>query len=400
MPEKAFQLRCGGAPAADLHPDVEFVEVDESVDGSLFTVRLRLTAGPDGEWSHLSDERFTPFAPFGVDLGFTGGGGPAGAVGGLLGGGAPGPEPMAEGYVVGATVRLTGRDAHLDVFGQDPWAVLGQEEKTVAWPDLADSDIAKQILAAAGFEADITPTAPLREAAGTTVVQRGTDAALLRAIARRNGFEVRFVVGKGSARCRFGPPALGGSPQPDLAVRFGAAGNLRSFEATLDGRLPLAVRAEQVAPETRGTSVAEATLPTQRLTGRTTLADLAGSALARAARPLRAPGTLLLTATPTADPSELSRQAQAARDEAAWLVDAVGEINSDAYGHVLRAGRTVLVKGVGSLHSGLYYVTRVVHRMRPTGEYLQHFEARRNAVGLDGTEAFGGGAPGLPLPGL
>ncbi|MFD0346356.1 hypothetical protein ACFQ0M_10270 [Kitasatospora aburaviensis] len=113
-----------------------------------------------------------------------------------------------------------------------------------------------------------------------------------------------------------------------------------------------------------------------------------------------APGTLLLTATPTADPSELSRQAQAARDEAAWLVDAVGEINSDAYGHVLRAGRTVLVKGAGSLHSGLYYVTRVVHRMRPTGEYLQRFEARRNAVGLDGTEAFGGGAPGLPLPGL
>ncbi|MFD0346357.1 hypothetical protein ACFQ0M_10275 [Kitasatospora aburaviensis] len=90
MPEKAFQLRCGGAPAVDLHPDVEFVEVDDSVDGSFFTVRLRLTAGPDGEWSHLSDERLTPFAPFGVDLGFTGGGGPAGAVGGLLGGGARG----------------------------------------------------------------------------------------------------------------------------------------------------------------------------------------------------------------------------------------------------------------------------------------------------------------------
>ncbi|GAA4936551.1 phage late control D family protein [Streptomyces coeruleoprunus] len=402
IPDKVFELRCGGSPAADLYPYVEYVEVDESVDGSSFTIRLRLSAGPDGEWNHLSDERFTPFARLGVSLGFTGGGlaGAPTAAGGLLSPGGSGPEPLAEGYVIGTALRLSGRDAHLDVFCQDPWAVLGQEEKVVAWPDLSDSDIAEQILTAAGFAADVTTVPPLRQSDDTLVVQRGTDASFLRALARRNGFEVRFVPEGDGNRCRFGPPGLDGTPQPDLAIRFGATSNLRSFEATLDGRRPLSVRAAQLVPGTRQEATVEVGEPAHHRTGRTGLAALTADTLARAARPLRTPGALLLTATPTADPSELQQQAQAARDEAAWFVEAAGEINSDAYGHVLRAGRSVLVKGAGSLHSGAYYVTRVVHRMRPEGEYRQRFEARRNAVGLEGSESFGGGAPGLSLPGL
>ncbi|HET9872852.1 MAG TPA: hypothetical protein VFP89_09690 [Propionibacteriaceae bacterium] len=381
MPDKVFELRCDGTTAAELYPDVEFVEVDESLDGTSFAVRLRLHADASGEWDHVPDERFTPFTPLGVSLGFTGGGGPA---------------ALVEGWTVGSTLTLTGEEAYLDVLGQDAWAVLDQEEKVVAWPDLSDADIAQQILSGAGLTADVTPTSPLRAADMTTVVQRGTDGAFLRELARRNGFQVRFGVAGGRPSARFGPPQLDGSPLPDLAVRFGAGSNLRSFRVTVEGRHPLDVSSAQVDPLTRQPVDVEVSRPHARSTGRTALADLTADRLTRAARPLKAAGNLLLAATAAADPTELQARAQAARDEAAWFVEAAGEVNSDAYGAVLRAGRTVLVKGAGSLHSGLYQVTRVVHRMHPAGEYRQRFEARRNAVGLDGTERFAAGS-GLGL---
>ena len=51
--------------------------------------------------------------------------------------------------------------------------------------------------------------------------------------------------------------------------------------------------------------------------------------------------------------------------------------------------------------SGKYYVTRVAHELKGDGSYKQHFEARRNARDLDGSEQFGGGGGlGLPIPGI
>jgi len=41
-----------------------------------------------------------------------------------------------------------------------------------------------------------------------------------------------------------------------------------------------------------------------------------------------------------------------------------------------------------------------VHDLKTGGEYTQNFEARRNARDLDGSEQFGGGGLGLPIPGL
>ncbi|WP_152991560.1 hypothetical protein [Frankia sp. R43] len=141
MADKVFELRCGRVPAPDLCPAVEYVEVDEGVDGTSFTVHLKISQGPDGEWSLLSEERFEPFAPLGVSVGFTGGGGPITAEGALPGGGG-GLENLVAAHAVGSELRLTGGEAHVDILGQDAWAVLGAEEKIVAWPDLADSAIA------------------------------------------------------------------------------------------------------------------------------------------------------------------------------------------------------------------------------------------------------------------
>jgi hypothetical protein len=91
---------------------------------------------------------------------------------------------------------------------------------------------------------------------------------------------------------------------------------------------------------------------------------------------------------------------QSVRDEASWFISAEGEINSDAYQSVLRPHRLVLVKGAGTSYSGKYYVTRVLHEMNHEGDYIQRFEARRNARDLDGSEQFSSGSSGLSVPGI
>jgi phage protein D len=92
--------------------------------------------------------------------------------------------------------------------------------------------------------------------------------------------------------------------------------------------------------------------------------------------------------------------AQAVRDEASWFITARGEVIGEAYQSVLRPHRLVLVKGAGRAYSGRYYVTSVVHEFKGDGTYTQSFEARRNALDVDGSERFGGGGLGLPIPGM
>src|SRR5205085_962997 len=127
---------------------------------------------------------------------------------------------------------------------------------------------------------------------------------------------------------------------------------------------------------------------------------LIGGPLGNLVTPKDAPAQILVPGTPTSDATEMQALAQSVRDEASWFITASGEINSDAYQHVLLPHRLVLVKGAGKPYSGKYYVTRVVHELKNDGSYVQKFEARRNARDLDGSEQFGGGGGGLPIPGI
>ena len=57
---------------------------------------------------------------------------------------------------------------------------------------------------------------------------------------------------------------------------------------------------------------------------------------------------------------------------------------------MLRAKRTVLVRGLGSSLSGLYLVERVRHVIG-VDRHRQQLTLVRNALGLKGNEPFGGG---------
>ncbi len=385
MPDKLYQLSFDGTPSdPDLYGDVLELEVDCSVlTASTFSLRVSTVLDDSGSWRHLNDSRFDLFTEVAISVGF-GGAGAAGA------------EPVFDGYVTGSWLHVGSEpgSAYLEVHGSDAMVLLGLEEKAVAWPNLSDSDIAQQIVSGYGMTVNATSTGIVHQDTETLIVQRGSDAQFVRQLAERNGYLFCFQVDSSNpqATCYFGPPQLGAAPQADLAVQFGLNSNLAAFDVQMSGARPLAVDAQQVDPHGKSPNSGSASSTQLTVLGANPLESLVGSKLGQLVTPLQNQAGMLLLPQPTADATELQAVAQSVRDEAGWLTSASGEINSEAYGHVLRPGGLVVVKGVGSLHSGKYFVTRVTHRLKADGSYTQGFEAQRNASDLDGSEQFSSGA--------
>lgn len=380
MPERFYQVFFDDEAAADeFYPKVIEVEVEANADqADTFRLKLGLSLQNDGEWSDVDSDELALFTKVRVEAGFKDGR----------------TEVLTEGYLTEVRLHFEDpvRQPYLEACGLDASVLMSLEEKIAAWPDLSDSGIATQIISSYGFTPDVTSTDPVHQASEATVIQRGTDLQFLRRLARQNGFEVGVEkdATTGQVTGYFRPPPLDAEPQKTLAVAFGDETSLRSFDVRVDGLKPLDVEAGQIDVKAKAANTGAASKLQLTPIGDRDLGALVSDPLGALISPKEAAGKLWLYAGPTSDTTELTAMAQAVRDEAGWLVTARGEINSDVYGAVLRANRLVLIKGAGSHYSGKYYVTRVVHRFKSDGAYEQTFEARRNALGLQGSENFGG----------
>ena len=394
MADKAFQIAFGGnAVDEEFYGDVVSLTVEENTGvANTFQLRLATVQQDDGTWKYLDDDRLAPFNRVTIKVGFSGGGGLAGALGGV-GGGNDGMVPVFYGYVTSVAVNLGSQpgETHLEISGMDTSVLMSLEDKIAAWPNLSDSDVVQQILTSYGVTVQADSTATVHQENDTTLIQRGTDLQFVRELAQRNGFEFYFETDKDSETvvAYFRAPQLDGTPQADLAIQFGEDSNLRSFSVRLSGQRPLAVKTQQLDVKSNGVNAAQAGNTQLAKLGDKDLNALVGTMLNQLVTPRESQAQMLVLGTPTADATELQTMAQAVRDEAAWLIAASGEINSDAYQTVLRPHRLVLVKGVGSQYSGKYYVTHITHHLEGSGTYVQKFEARRNARDVDGSEQFG-----------
>lgn len=408
MADKAYQIAFdGSAVENDFYADVVSLTVEENTfTATTFRLQLATTLQDDGSWKYLDDDRLALFTKVSIKIGFTGGGGLAAALGSLLGGGGgnDGLQPVFDGYITGFQLALGSQpgNTNIDVSGMDTSVLMSLEEKIATWPDMADSDIAQQILSSYGVQVHADTTATVHQESDTTIVQRGTDFQFVRDLARRNGLEFYFETDKdsGDVVAYFRAPQLSGTAQPDLAIQFGEQSNLQSFSARLTGQRPLSVKAEQMDVKADSPNTTQVSDTQLAKLGDKDANTLIGGPLDSLVTPKDAQAQMLVLGPPTSDSTELQTIAQAMRDEASWFMRATGEINSDAYQKVLRPHRLVLIKGAGKQYSGKYYVTRVVHELKGDGSYIQRFEARRNARDLDGSEQFGGSSLGLAVPGI
>jgi len=366
VPAVSYALLVNGAPASpDLLDVIQQIEVEDHADmADMMRLRLAVSVREDGSgWTVLDEDLFVRLASLQIQV--TVGSGPA--------------EPLIEAYVIENSAEFSNQPGGsvLSVVAMDPTVLMNLEEKVRPWPDMTDSDIAATVFGEYGFSGDVEQTQPARQEVDHTTIQRGTDIQFLEQLAKRNGYEsyVEIDPSTGSIEAHFHPPRPEQSPQGVLSVNMGEATNVNSFEARYDMLRPTTVQATGLDIETQSEQPAQA-----ESVG---LVEQGSEPTLNGDRPRR----VLISQSGLAQTGELQTYAQAVVDQSAWAIKAEGELNTVAYGGILRAKRPVNVRGAGRQFSGTYYVEKVLHTFSGDG-YTQRFTLRRNALGLAGRESF------------
>jgi phage protein D len=370
-----FRLILDGAPAdGDIYTKMSSLEVEENIDlPGAIQINLPVARTKEGELGFVSDKRFKPLANIAVVAT------PEGKA----------SECIFDGYVLSHKLHIrTGTVAStLEVWGQDTSWLMNLEEKVKEWVDVTDAAVANAIF---NDYAGVTPApenaadaSPIHTEDGHSLMQRGSDIQFLRRLARANGKLCRVACADrpGLRIGYFAKPKLDGKPLVVLSVNDPEVWTVHALDIEWDATRPTAVKARQALfndPSEDGVAANTADSGLALLDERG-LADFTGK-----------PMTVLLTA-PVDDAGELTLRAQSLLREAGWFVRCEGETEVSRLKAVLRVNTVVRLTGIGSLHSGNYFVWSVRHRITKDAHTMK-FVLVRNAVGPE--PAAGGGLLG------
>lgn len=201
--------------------------------------------------------------------------------------------------------------------------------------------------------------------------QRDTDLGHLQELALRHGYVTYAMPGPapGTSTFYWGPPIRVGVPQPAITVDQTPYTNVTTPPTfRLDTAIPVQVTGHDRDPRT-SMDVPVQTVPPLRL-------PLSAMPLALTQSDTR---IRLVEQAGSSAISTMAR-AQAEVDRGADAVVAEGELDGSRYRGVLRPRALVGMRGAGWSHDGLWYVSQVVHRIRP-GSYRQSFTLKRDGYG-------------------
>ena len=374
-----YQLLLNGTPADDtFQAALKTLEVEENADlPGAIQLALSVDRSDQGDLTFVNDRGLQPFANLAVVVSPEGG-----------------PDAcLFDGYVLSHKLHLeTGvTNSRLEVWGQDASWLMNLEEKAKEWVNVTDADAAAAIFSKYG----ISPAPDNRKenssahtASGQTLMQRASDIQFLRGLARRTGKLCRVACDQkpGQRIGYFAAPNLDGDAAVTLTLNDPEAWTVNALDIAWDVTRPTAVKARQAlfnSSDADGASGDASTSGLPALSDRG-LAVFAGKTM-----------TALLTA-PVSDGGELAMRARAMLRESEWFARCEGEAEVGRLGAILRVGQLVAVVGIGSVHSGKYYVWSVRHTIT-TDTHKMRFTLVRNAVGA--APSGGGGLLGA-LEGL
>jgi phage protein D len=392
-----YKLLLNGQQADDrLYTLIASIVVEESMDmPAAVQITVPVSRSSAGDLTYVSDSRFAPLAPLAVVVTAGGSGaqgvagGAVGAVASALGGGsAPsGTQCIFDGYALVQRLHLeTGiTNSTIAVWGQDACWLMNQTEKVREWVDVTDSSVAASIFGEYG----ITPAddntrddSPSHTEDSHSLMQRGSDMAFLRMLARRSGKLCRIACADqpGTRTGYFATPKLDGDPAVTIALNDPTNWTVDAIDLEWDATRPTSVTARSALfsdPSTSGVSGDTSDSGLKTL-GDRDLATFAGQ-----------PMTVLL-ATAVDSAGELTQRAQGVLREAGWFLRCEGEADAERLGVVLRAGMLVALSGIGAILSGTWIVWTVRHTLTQQNHKMA-FTLLRNAVG----NAASGGGGGL-----
>ena len=366
-----YQVLFNGTPADDsFYNQLSSLEVEENADlpGA---IQLSLPVGTDnGDLSFVNDSRFAPFSNIAVVVTP-----PQGSA-----------ECIFDGYVLTSKLHLERGivSSKLEVWGQDASWLMNLEEKVNEWVDVTDADVAASIFGNYGF----TPASdnsqddsPAHTEDGHSLMQRATDMAFLRSLARATGKLCRVTCADqaGVRTGYFARPNLDGDAVVTLNLNDPDAWNVGPLDLEWDATRPTSVSAGQVFLDNSDASVSLSDSGLTPLDAQD-LAVFSGKT------------TSVLLAAPADSADELTLRAQGLLEDANWFARCEGECDVARLQAVLRVGTIVEVAGIGSINSGNYLVWSVRHTIA-ADSHKMHFVLVRNAMGPPPSNS--GGLTGL-----
>jgi hypothetical protein len=393
----SYQLLLGGQQAdSTLYTLIASVEVDESMDmPAAIQITVPVSRSSAGDLTLIADPRFAPLAPVAVVASAGGSGaqgvaaGAAGAIASAVGGSAPtGAQCIFDGYVLSQKIHLeTGiTKSTLTVWGQDACWLMNQTETVREWVDVTDAAVAASIFgnyAIKPSDQNSQDDSPSHTDDTHSLMQRGSDIAFLRMLARRSGKVCRVACADqpGVRTGYFAIPKLDGDPSVTITLNDPANWTVGAIDLEWDATRPTSVvaRAALFSDSDSNGATGDTSDSGLKSLGDRTLAVFSGK-----------PMTVML-ATAVDSAGELTQRAKGLLCETGWFLRCEGDTDADRLGVVLRAGMLVSLVGVGALHSGTWIVWTVRHRLTQEAHKMT-FTLLRNAVG---NPPPGGGAGGL-----
>jgi phage protein D len=261
-----------------------------------------------------------------------------------------------------------GAGSYLEVQGTDTTIAMDRETKTVLWPDVTDSDAVNTILGQYGYTPDLDPTDASHPENKHSLVQRDSDWRFVKRLARRNG--ILFWVDSdetGTETAHFKKPVVAGDPAMNLDINLDTS-QIDSLTLNWDVERPSSVVASQVNLNDKSAI--------DGAVAQTPLAPLGGTALSAIATGVR---SVPVTA-PVDDVGDLQARGQSALIEAGWFIRAACQTSLKALNDIMKPNTLVNLRGMGTRHSGNYYVAAVKHVITPDGHTMD-VELIRNAWG-------------------
>ncbi len=354
-----FQVLFNGTPADDsFYNSVASLEVEENADlpGA---IQLSLPIGTDnGDLSLVNDSRFAPFSNIAVVVTP-----PTGSA-----------ECIFDGYLLTSKLHLERGvvSSKVELWGQDASWLMNLEEKATEWVDVTDSDVAASIFGTYGFtpaDDNSQDDSPAHTEDGHSLMQRATDMAFLRSLAKATGKLCRVMCADqaGVRTGYFARPNLDGDPVVTLNLNDPDSWNVGPLDLEWDATRPTSVTAGQVFLDNSDASVSETDSGLTPLDAQV-LADFSGKT------------TSVLLAAPADSSDELTLRAQGLLEDANWFARCEGESDFARLQTVLRVGDVVAIDGIGSLNSGKYLVWSVRHTIGAESHKMK-FVLVRNAMG-------------------
>jgi phage protein D len=352
----------GTGVADSLYDMIDSIEVEENADrpGAL-QLRMPIARTESGELSAIHEAIAAPMANVALVARVDG----------------AEPECLFEGFVLSQSIHVDAglTAAYADVYAQDASWLLEQEFKSREWADVSDETVANRIFNEYGISPASENTqqaGSTHSAVGHTLMQCGSDHDFLRRLARRSGRYYR-VVGSGSPPSRIGyfaKPNIGSAPVATLRPHDPDAANVDSLDITWDITRPTRVNARQALFTDASAEGADGGADSSGLSAMDELglSDFAGAVVSTA------------LSAPVDDSGDLKTRSQSTLQDAGWFVRCEGETDPGVLGRVLRTGTVVAIEGMGSMHSGNYFVWSVRHILSAE-RHRMRFVLLRNAVG-------------------